>query len=193
LTLKGPRYFALEDQCTVVKAASAFVRETGAPTSTVMQLTTENQLGVMGEFYYGISYVGNHRTGERNQLLDYGNLVYGRRYAPEELAAVYGVRHFDYYVHFLTVDDPFTAASVARLEQAGARVVLEVRSRGVTLGRVLSFAPLPHSTMDAAEIDARWDRVGHLSQLFRQSLAGTSFDFGYSWPPAPTEAASPRP
>jgi hypothetical protein len=91
------------------------------------------------------------------------------------------------------VNDPFTAASVARLERAGARPVLEIRDGGVAIGRVLSFAPLPAGTMDAAEIDARWNRVGHLSQLFRQSLAGTSFDFGYSWPPAPTEAASPRP
>jgi hypothetical protein len=193
LTVKSPRYAALKDQCAVVKAASAYVRETGPPASTVMQLTTENQLGVMGEFYYGVSYVGNNKTGERNRLLDYGTLVYGRRYAPEELAALYGVPHFDYYVEFLTVNEPFTAASVARLERAGARPVLEVRDGGVAIGRVLSFAPLPAGTMDAAGIDARWNRVGHLSQLFRQSLAGTAFDFGYSWPPAPTEAASPRP
>jgi hypothetical protein len=182
LTVKGRYYFELKDQCAVVKAASAYVRETGAPESTVMQLTTVNQLGVMGEFYYGISYVGNNKTGEQNRLLDYGTLVYGRKYSPEELAALYGVPHFSYYVEFLPADDPFTTASVVRLERAGARVVLEVKDRGAVIGRVLSFASLPTSVMDVEEMAGRWDRVGHLSQLFRQSLAGTSFDFGYAWP-----------
>jgi hypothetical protein len=48
VTLKTPRYFNIKDQCAVVKAASAYVREDGEPESTVMQLTTEMQFGVNG-------------------------------------------------------------------------------------------------------------------------------------------------
>jgi hypothetical protein len=31
-------------------------------------------------------------------------------------------------------------------------------------------------------VNARWDRVGHLPQLFQQSLAGTAYHFGPVWP-----------
>jgi hypothetical protein len=85
-------------------------------------------------------------------------------------------------VQFLTVPDSFTAAAVDRLERAGARPVLEIRDRGVAIGRMFSFAPLSVGVVDVEEMDARWDRVGRLAQRFRQSLAGTSFHFGYSWP-----------
>lgn len=180
-TVKAPRYFELKDKCAVVKAASAYVREDGPPESTVLQLTTDNQLGVMGEFYYGISYVGNNQTGERNPLLDYGTIPLGRRYTPNELASLYGVRNFDYYVEFLPAD-AFTEVAVDDLRRSGAQVSLEIRDRTRLIGRVISFKSRPVSVIEVDSIASRWDRVGHLSQLFRQSLAGTSFHFGYSWP-----------
>ena len=96
---------------------------------------------------------------------------------------------FDYYVEFLPAHGPFTTASVVRLEQAGAQVVLDIREKGTTIDRVLPFARLPASVMYVDDMADRWDRVRHLSQLFRQSLAGTSFDFGYAWPAPGREIA----
>jgi hypothetical protein len=182
LTAKAPRYFEIKDQCAVVKAASAYVREDGPPESTVLQLTSDNQLGVMGEFYYGISYVGNARTGERNRLLDYGDLALGRRHTPEELATLYGVPHFDYYVDFIETKNPFTVDAIARLQLAGARPVVEIRDGERVIGRVWSFRSRPATVIALDELNDRWNRVGYLPQLFRQSLAGTAFYFGYAWP-----------
>jgi hypothetical protein len=87
--------------------------------------------------------------------------------------------HLD--VEFLPTD-PFTAASLASLARAGAQPALEIRDRGRLVGRVWSFRRGGATVMDVEEAAGRWDRVGHLSQLFRQSLAGTSFEFGYAWP-----------
>jgi len=182
LEVRGPQFVADLDNCAVVKAASVYVREQAVPGATVFHLSDKMSLGVFGEFYYGLSYVGNNHTGERNRIIDFGAEVVRRRYTPEQWAGAYGVSHFTYYVEFLPAADPYTADAVARLERAGARAALEVRDRGRLLGRVWRFDPVSPEVMDLEEVPGRWDRVGHLSQLFQQSLAGTAYHFGAVWP-----------
>jgi hypothetical protein len=182
LRFRGPLYAADIDRCAVVKSASAYVREQAVPGGTVFHLSSQMPLAVFGEFYYGLSYLGNQRTGERNRLVDFGGEVLGRRYTPEQLAQAYGIPHFTYYVEFSPPADEFTAGAVRRLERAGARPALDVRDGARLLGRVWRFDATTTETMDVSEMSARWDRVGHLRQLFQQSLAGTAFHFGPAWP-----------
>ena len=168
-----------------MKAASAYVREQARPGATVFQMATEPLFGFMGEFYYGLSYVSNLHTGERNRLLDYGEFAYGRPHPPERIAEAYGVPHFDYYVEFVPTRDAMTPDAVRRLAAAGAKVALDIRDRGTTIGRVWSFEDRPGSIMEVAESAARWDRATPLSKLFPQPLAGTAFHFGLAWPNVP--------
>ena len=191
LQFRGPLYTGDMDKCAVVKAASAYVREQATPRGTVFHLSDSMMLAVIGEFYYGLSYLGNHRTGERNRLIDFGGEVVRHRYAPEELAQAYGVSHFTYYVEFLPPSDAFTADAVQRLEREGAHPVLEIHDGGRRLGRVWRFDAAGMQVMDVKEMSARWDRVGHLGQLFQQSLAGTAFHFGAAWP-VPASGVSDR-
>ena len=182
LQVRTPTYTTDIDQCLVVKAAGAYVREQAVPDATVFHLSDENRLGLTGEFYYGLSYVGNNHTGEHNRLIDFGTKMVGHRYAPEQLARAYGVPHFTYYVEFLPTTDVFVREAVAGLERSGARVALEVRDQDRAIGRVWRFEAGDGAVMQVDEIAARWNRVGHLPQLFQQSLAGTAFHFGPSWP-----------
>jgi hypothetical protein len=182
LDYRGGRYPSERDRCAVVKAASVYVREEARPGATVFQMATEPLFGFMGEFYYGLSYLSNLHTGERNRLLDYGELAYGRPHPPERIAEAYGVPHFDYYVEFVPARDAMTPDAVRRLAAAGAKVVLDIRDRGTTIGRVWSFEDRPVSVMDVAESAARWDRATPLSKLFPQPLAGTAWHFGLAWP-----------
>jgi hypothetical protein len=182
LEVRGPDYFEGIDRCAVVKAASVYVREQRVPGATVFHLTDEMALGLIGEFYYGLSYVGNNHTGERNRIEDFGGQAIKRRYTPEQLAAAYGVPHFTYYVEFLPDADAFTADAVERLKRAGARPALEVRDGDRLRGRVWRFDAPGLEVMQLEEVSARWDRVGHLPQLFQQSLAGTAYHFGPVWP-----------
>jgi hypothetical protein len=185
LQFRGERYVEDLDRCVMVKAAGAYVREQAVPGAMVFHLAEDMPLGVYGEFYYGLSYVGNNHTGERNRIVDFGTQAVRRRYTPEQLAQAYGVPHFTYYVEFLPVADPFTRDAVQRLERSGARVALEVRDSGRLLGRLWRFdAPQPQ-VMELKEVARRWDRVGGLPQLFQQSLAGTAYHFGAVWPRPP--------
>jgi hypothetical protein len=182
LEVRGSEYVAALDRCLTVKAASAYVREESVPGGTVFHLSDDMLLGVYGEFYYGLSYVGNNHTGERNRIVDFGGQVIHRRYTPEQLASAYGVPHFTYYVEFLPHEDAFTTEAVKRLEGAGAHTALEIRDRNRAIGRVWRFGPARTQVMQLADVNARWDRVGHLPQLFQQSLAGTAYHFGPVWP-----------
>jgi hypothetical protein len=186
LQVKTANYYADVERCTVVKAAGAYVREQAVPGATVFHLSESMMLGVIGEFYYGLSYVGNNHTGERNRIVDFGTEAVKQRATPEQWAGAYGVPHFTYYVEFLPNADAFTAAAVERLESAGARVTLEVHDGDRRIGRVWKFESTSTQVMQRDEVSARWDKVGHLPQLFLQSLAGTAYHFGAVWPsPAP--------
>jgi hypothetical protein len=182
LQVRNVEYANGIDRCVAVKGASAFVREQAVPGATVFHLTDEMALGVYGEFYYGLSYVANNHTGELNRIIDFGRESIHRRYTPEQLAAAYRVPHFTYYVEFLPNADAFTAAAVERLERSGARVALELHDRDRLIGRVWKFENTSTQVMQVNEVNARWDKVGHLPQLFRQSLAGTAYHFGAVWP-----------
>ena len=182
LQFRGPRYLADLDKCVVVKAAGAYVREQDVPGATVFHLSGEAALGLSGEFYYGLSYVANNHTGERNRIIDFGTEALRRRYTPEQLAGAYGVPHFTYYVEFLPTTDAFTVDAVHRLERSGARVALHIQDHGRVLGHVWRFdGPTAH-VMELEDVASRWDRVGHLPRLFEQSLAGTAYHFGAGWP-----------
>jgi len=186
LQVQGIQYLEGIDRCVAVKAASVYVREQAIPSATVFHLTNEMALGVYGEFYYGLSYVGNNHTGERNRIVDFGGESMGRRATPEQWAAAYGVPHFTYYVEFPPAGDAFTTDAVIRLERSGARAALEIRDRDRLIGRVWRFGSGDRQVIQVAEVNQRWDRVGHLPQLFQQSLAGTAYHFGAVWPtPAP--------
>lgn len=181
-TLRGSFYNEHKSECQVVKAASYYVRRHGTPESTIFHLTSNNFLGHFGEFYYGVSYGSNARTGERNRLLDFGEQIVGRKVTPEAFARAYGVPHFSYYVEFVPSRDPFSAAAVARLHAAGARAVFDIREQGTTIGRVWSFQDAPVEAMEFADAARLWNDYGSLSELIRQPLAGTAYHFGYGWP-----------
>jgi hypothetical protein len=183
LQFRGARYTAEENQCLVVKAAGAYVREQNVPGAMVFHLSDRIRLGMFGEFYYGLSYLGNNQTGERNRIVDFGSEIIGRRYTPEQLARAYGVPHFTHYIEFLAASDAFAADAVSRLQAAGARVAVEIRARGDTIGRIWRFDGTSTQVMDIEETAARWNRVGTLPRLFVQSLAGTAYHFGPAWPP----------
>lgn len=185
LIVKNPMYLADLDKCLVIKAAGVYVREQAIPGDTVFHLSGNRVLGAFGEFYYGLGYVGNNHTGERNRIVDFGTEVVGKRYTPEQLARAYAVPHFTYYVEFLPTTDPFVADAVARLQTQGARAAVEIRDRDRLLGRIWRFDGAGTELIDLAEVPARWDRVGSLRQLIRQSVAGTFYHFGPSWPAVP--------
>lgn len=180
-SLRGGDYANRRAQCETVKAASYFVRATGTPASTVFHLSNDEFLGYFGEFYYGLSYSRNLRTGERNRLLDFGQHVAGRKTAPEDFARAYGVDHFDYYVEFRPAIDPFATQAIERLESAGAQPVFEVHNGGRTIGRVWSFERRTPVRMEFSEAARRWDEFATLDGLIQQPLAGTTYHFGYSW------------
>jgi hypothetical protein len=148
----------------------------------VFHLTSAVALGHFGEFYYGISYGANPRTGERNRLVDFGGQVLGRARSAREMASAYGVRHFDHYVQFADDDGPLVASAVDELRRQGARPVLEVTSDGRVIGRVWSFDSPSIGTVAFREAAHRWDTSVYLRDLIRQPLAGTAYHFGYSWP-----------
>jgi hypothetical protein len=180
-SLREGDYVLRLSQCQAVKAASYYVRKHGTPKSTVFHLSSDVFLGYFGEFYYGLSYSGNHRTGERNQLLDFGGQVLGRKVAPEAFARAYGLPYFDYYVQFLPDIDPFSVAAVARLGAAGAKPVFEVREDGSAIGRVWSFHRGEVESLEFTEAARRWNEFATLDGLIQQPLAGTTYHFGYSW------------
>lgn len=180
-SLRGVDHAPRRSQCEVVKAASYYVRLHGTPRSTVFHLSNDEFLGYFGEFYYGLSYSGNSKTGERNQLLDFGQHVVGRKTAPEEFARAYGLPHFDYYVQFLPDSDPFAKQAVERLNSAGARPVFEIQDGGSSIGRVWSFDRVDLESMEFAEAARRWNAFATLEGLIQQPLAGTTYHFGYNW------------
>jgi hypothetical protein len=184
LQFRGSRYSADVDKCAVVKSASAYVREQAVAGATVFHLSDYLPLGLAGEFYYGLSYLGSNQTGERNRIIDFGTQIVGRRHTPEQWARAYGVPHFTYYVEFLPTDS-FAADAVTRLQQRGARVAVDIRDGERVIGRVWQFDVPAAQVMDVREAAARWNGSGSLRRLFQQSLAGTGYHFGPAWPPVP--------
>jgi hypothetical protein len=178
--LQGSYYLTHRSQCQMVKAASYYVRAYGRPDSTVFHLTSAVALGHFGEFYYGISYGANARTGERNRLVDFGGQALGRARSAREMAAAYGVRHFDYYVQFADDEGPLVGSAVDELRGEGAMPVLEVTSDGRVIGRVWSFDSPSIGTLPFREAAQRWDTSVYLRDLIRQPLAGTAYHFGYA-------------
>lgn len=181
-SLQAADYSGRRLACEVVKAASYYVRQHGTPRSTVFHLSNDEFLGYFGEFYYGLSYSGNPKTGERNQLLDFGQHVVGRKTTPEEFARAYGLPHFDYYVQFLPDDDDlFAKQAVERLNSAGARPVFEIHDSGSPIGRVWSFERVDAEAMEFSEAARRWNEFATRDGLVQQPIAGTTYHFGYNW------------
>jgi hypothetical protein len=180
-SLRRGYYETHRADCQVVKAAAYYVRQTGTPESTVFHLTNEQFLGYFGEFYYGLSYSGNLRTGERNRLFDFGEHAVGRKTPPEEFARAYGIPHFDFYVEFLSESDPLALQSVERLRASGARPVFEIRDRSRPIGRVWSYDRLDAGAMEFSQAAARWNEFATLDGLVQQPLTGTTYHFGHSW------------
>ncbi|MBI1892857.1 MAG: hypothetical protein HYS14_01915 [Candidatus Rokubacteria bacterium] len=173
---------ARRDACRTVKAVSYYIRELGPANAYVFHLSSDVFLGHFGEFYYGLSYSRSSTPEEPNRLLDFGREVFGKEVAPDELYEAYRVPHFDYYVDFMGEGGAWRSEVISKLLKSGARVVLVVRYQGREIGRVLSYRPVPERTFEYAEAAAAWDQTyGRLDRLFQQSLAGTSYHFGYNW------------
>lgn len=170
--------------CRTIKAAAFYVRSRPPALPYVFHLSSDPNLGHIGEFYYGLSYGRSSRPEDPNHLLDFGRLTgqFKQAHLPEEFARVYGVDQFDYYVDFVDDRDPLKAEALNRLVAAGARVVCTIRDGGRPIGRILSFSGEPPTDLDYRTAAASWDRrFARAGTLLLQPLAGTAYHFGYNW------------
>ena len=180
LQTMGASYYADVERCTVVKAAGAYVREQAVPGAIVFHLSESMMLGVIGEFYYGLSYVGNNHTGERNRIVDFGTEAVKRRATPEQWAGAYGVPHFTYYVEFLPNADATANSYIHRegfFHETNWDVLLELDWPIFEMGKSIVHVRLAQSRVRESEreyADAR-DRartdVEAASQNLLASLA----------------------
>jgi hypothetical protein len=141
----------------------------------VFHLSSDVYLGHIGEFYYGLSYVGGLRPVEHNHLLDFGLNQFHREHAPEAFYRPYGEQHFDYYVEFVERPDPLTRSSLDRLAREGFDVVCNIFDDGRLIGRVYLSSGQPAFGINYQDAETGWDRMVSARTLVREPLAGTAY------------------